>query len=282
LPTNAIFSTLLSGSIVLEKAIRQTGNLDCGDHFAKLCSLPLGTALVLHANGKLYKAKHDGVDSIDGKKCLRVMVHKRSAGGLTHLISKSQAVQVQVKGTGVTKLPQKQKGRSENAQTRFLSGMLGETDLHGFLNSSSLECIIVGHIKRIHHDALAKIFAVKTENGTYEAGNLQAILRLKRFSGEGQTYKADALPARAKRLPVDIEGSVPDILVFDGAKSFLKWHPNWPNSHWVVLLDRTEREFGPAVEKLNKLQKIGSPAKISLEVPTSKPAGAELTAFTRS
>ena len=50
---------------------------------------------------------------------------------------------------------------------------------------------------------------------------------------------------------------VPDIItpyatLFDGALSFLKWREAWRQTHWIVVLDRTDSHFADAVNVLNQ------------------------------
>ena len=44
---------------------------------------------------------------------------------------------------------------------------------------------------------------------------------------------------------------MPLVTIFDGATSFLTCRASWRDSHWIVLLDQTERAFPEALNSFN-------------------------------
>jgi hypothetical protein len=82
-----------------------------------------------------------------------------------------------------------------------------------------------------------------------QPGTLQDILKIRRFAGEGHTYRSEVMAVAAEALP---EITSPYTTLFDGALSFLKWREAWRQTHWIVVLDRTEPHFAEAVNILNQ------------------------------
>ena len=79
---------------------------------------------------------------------------------------------------------------------------------------------------------------------------LENTLKIYRFSRGN--YNSEILsPKKAKieNLPISI---LPNIIIFDGANSFLKSRDDWLESHAIILLDRTENHFQEAIDTLNQ------------------------------
>src|SRR5581483_3608669 len=69
-------------------------------------------------------------------------------------------------------------------------------------------------------------------------GNLQGIVRARDIGGTKDAYRSALVPAASEDGDAPIAASVPKVAIFDGARAFNNWRSRWPDSNWLVLLDR--------------------------------------------
>ena len=56
----------------------------------------------------------------------------------------------------------------------------------------------------------------------------------------------------ASRPPTTPQYQSPHVVIFDGAKSFLRWRGHLPKQNWIVLLDQTETKLRDAAVVVNQ------------------------------
>lgn len=270
LPTRAYATSLLC------LGLRLAGNApepDAEQHFASLCGAAVDTPVTfLHKNRKL-KGVLDGVADVNGERRLRVRVSSPRGGNLTHLIAVDQSKTITLSDAHGIALPKTQKGVVVYLNSR-LDQALG---LHRTANTPPGSCPwVVGPITVISSEVLNTPLAVKQTRGFVE-GCLQDILHVDRFARRGEAPAVRLLASRSgrRRLP-----TVPSLVIFDGARSFLRDRDTFQSSTWVVVLDRTEQAFADAAAELNQSYSLRQPTR-DLPCIDSLPQGVEAMVFAR-
>lgn len=246
LPTRAYASLMIGTGIVLER--EKIKIIDTAANFQTVTKLPVGTALLYNVNGKSLHAAFDGTQVVHGELRLRVRVQKRSAGGGTYLLDAKQALALQVLvGIDGESALSNRVHRTKNSQQLFLKNLLPHTEPDEFLLYSRLDCLIIGTIVTLRNEMALRL----ASNGWHgmQLGTFQDILKIQRFSSPGHTYRSEVMAVGSEALPDNV---TPYASLFDGALSFLKWRETWRQTHWIVVLDRTEPHFAEAVSILNQ------------------------------
>jgi hypothetical protein len=128
----------------------------------------------------------------------------------------------------------------------ILRGLMAE-DAESFLAHSQLDCVIAASDAPLREEANASIGLV-TDSGWTIEGCIQDIIRVRRFGKEGDIYRSDVQVSGNSRL-MDID-ACPPIVIFDGAAHFLRSSGDWPNSSWIVILDRTEARYADGLAEI--------------------------------
>jgi len=260
----AIFTAL---GIILSRANEST---DTSHYFEYLCNLPKRTTLIYNNKNRKRKGFFLGAKNGEGQRYLVIQFESKKSGGLKEWIPEQRADQVLV-GSEKKKLPKRQKGYQVNENIDFLNTLLKESEVYQFLRGCHLDCAIVGNFNRlkseINETSLCKLNSL---------GTLQDILRVRSLSSNKQHYHTELFSDRTQ--PNLSEYSKPSITIFDGALGFLKWRDYFRDSHWIILLDRTENNFPEAVDLLNQ-DYMGRVSEEKLENLSSIPLGVETLVY---
>lgn len=135
----------------------------------------------------------------------------------------------------------------------------------------NLTCLIAAQIDTLGEEL--------TEGALCTANDkpLQDIVKIKRFAAGRADYLSEVISPRAK-LPAQLKDARPSVVVYDGADAFMRWKDVWSSATSLVLLDRTSRRFGDAVDFINQ-QYV---RRLSEEPPfavSDVPAGLEVLAY---
>jgi len=264
LPIQDYAAVFVALGIVL---IRSEFLRDTSHYFDSLCKLPKGTPLIYKNQNRKRKGSHQGTKNWGGQRHLVIQFESKKSGGLKEWIPEQRADQVLV-GNEKKKLPKRQKGYQFNENIDFLNTLLKESEVYQFLRGCHLDCAIVGNFNRlkseINETSLCKLNSL---------GTLQDVLRVRSLSSNKQHYHTELFSDR--RQPNLSGYDNPFVTIFDGALGFLKWRDYFRNSHWIILLDRTENNFPEAVDILNQdymgrvsEEKLENLSSISLGVET--------------
>lgn len=274
IPTRNYAAALAALGIVLARANIPTARIDTKRHFEQLSRLAKGTPVIFRYNGSRLKGIYQGVAEVYGEMRLRIQTENNRNGSLTHLVSIKECHNVAIASTQHLSLPKKQTGRPIIAHNEFLNAVIG-TNTHEFTTQSRLECAVIGRLSILQQEIMEVPFACYLSKSEFKTGRLQDVLRVRNFLNEGQAYRSEVLPAYSDR-PMQPANGVPYVTIFDGAIGFIKLRDNWRNSHWIILLERTEPHFLEAVEIINsdylnrvddeKIQTIAVPPSVELVV----------------
>ena len=171
-----------------------------------------------------------------------------------------------------------QSGYLIEAPGKFLQCCLGKMLAQKHVLDSSFEALLVGRKSFLEPELCDIPFICKTSGKSAGAkGCLQEILRVRQFSGANKSYRTQCISLVNITPEKEIGTQTPPIVVFDGAIAYIKLGHKWRSAHQVVLLDRTERQFGDAVELLN--QNYTYRLEGGFKFPVRIPDGIEMTVY---
>jgi hypothetical protein len=277
-PTRAFGAAFVSlGMVISDAAARDRASESA--HFEKLFDLPAGTPVIFRpAPGKTLRGVLQAPEEYRGKLHVRVQVHSRDGGGLTHLIDESRALQVQpARHSG--KLPKKQGVENTRFANAFVDSLLGEADPVQLGWRSKLVCALVGKRNALEHEIRQTSLALHANGHRRAEGQLQDVLRVSRFVTGQQSHRCALVPVGSSSPADDLVANTEMGVVFDGALGFLKWGQLWRGRHQVIILDRTEPYFDDAISAINtRFSQNRVDGAVSLPA-NDAPAGGEVLAF---
>ncbi|BBD62927.1 hypothetical protein NIES2109_57770 (plasmid) [Nostoc sp. HK-01] len=250
IPTRNYAAALAALGVVKARVIIPTERIDSNRYFEQLCKLPKGTPVVFYDCNRRYKGIYQGIDETYGERRLRIQRENKSSGGLTNLVSVRQSHNVAIAQKPNISLPKKQSGRPLITHHEFIDDVIGKHNTSEFITKTRLDCALIGRINTLKYEIL-EIPLTSFSSSKSKTGSLQNILRVRNFLSEGQAYRSEILPSQVSEPPQTTGGLVPHVTIFDGATGFIKWRDDWRNSHWIILLERTETHFQEAVDIIN-------------------------------
>jgi hypothetical protein len=252
LPARAFAAPLLSVGIVMDKARIPVPQPDVYEYFDLLCSMPRNTRVTYLRYGKSHDGILCGKNIINGVDCMSVMISIKSILHTCHVPRdkcRDIALLPADNGSSSSKLS---RGKRILASGGLLRQVFDSANALEFVKRSRLECIMLGRIGELRHEIVDTPFAIQVAPRDFEEGNLQQLIRVRRFSGSGQSYRSNVVDVSRSGSPFQNDRDLPSIVVFDGSRSFLRWRDYWRQSNWILCLDRTEADFEEAVEELNR------------------------------
>ena len=265
LPTRTFAATLTALGVMLSNANLIADELDLDRHFKNLCNLPEGTQVFYLESGlKQWRiARYEGVanDLEQDKKVesdeppINIRSgHTRNGhwdSSMKNYVLKRNARKVRFSSDGFS--PIEEEIGKPHKISQFLMDVLGEENAIKFATETQLDCVLLGNINTLKQEITTIPVSCKEAHEFEERKEfLQDILRVQNFmSPKNKPYRSEVLKVVGNEPPKTKNGLIPKVAIFDGATRFLKWRNNWQNSHWIVLLDRTESRFDEAVDEIN-------------------------------
>lgn len=153
------------------------------------------------------------------------------------------------------KLPEgDQTGRQIPHPSKFLKCVLDPQVLERHVQTSSLEVVMIGNLSSLQREICeTPFYCGNNTSRLMHEGVLQEILQVGQFSAKNQAHKSECI-ASSK---LESEGQLgnrsiePELVVLEGSIAYLKQGHLWTNSHQIVILDRTERQFADACHVIN-------------------------------
>lgn len=245
LPTRAYAAVLVATGVIVGRLSHPNRDENALTRFHQLSELAIGTSLYYRRqHGKRIKVLFDGLTQDDSMIRLR-------AGGEMYEIPPSLARQIEFPSKEFDYLPGSSYGRSNNTLTPFLSYFLDVAAAKEFITQSRLDCIMIGSVGRIEREINDVQFAVQDSKGGFLDGALQDIVRVRKFCVNAKTYRSDIFYTYSKEPP-NLQQEIPEVVLFDGANSFLNWGASYHYPHCIVLLAQTDPEFDAAVQVFNE------------------------------
>lgn len=246
LPTRSFAAALIGAAVVSTAFEMDAPDPDLTSHFEYLASLAPGTAITHHRGNSIRQGRLLGVEERDGVRLvgLETGVAKRR---MTSYLPVDMCGEVQViVNPGELRLTKRRLIRAPEFLARALSGI----DAAALSATTRMDCILVGSVDPLHHEIVSEQFAVGPE-GDQREGNLQAILRVKRFAAQNAAHRSEVVAAGAESVAAVATASSPRVVVFDGAVGFNAWRSRWRRSSCIVLLDRTSPSTQAGADTVN-------------------------------
>lgn len=264
LPARAFAAVLVAAAAVVTAFRENPPGSDAAQHFDYLASLPEGTAISHHRSNKVEQGRLAGVevDPTDGTGRVRIKLRNED-----RLLPVGLCTNVQVIDDPGTLKAHKQ---TLVREPEFLARALPGVDVTSLSATTRLDCVLVGVQRTLEAELTAREFGAGDDEDVHE-GNLQGIVRARDIGGTKDACRSALVPAASEEGDAPIAASVPRVAIFDGARAFNNWRSRWPDSNWLILLDRgvPSAEDGAAVVNQGYATRLaGSDALADLEIPS--------------
>lgn len=277
-PTRVLAAAMGSLGVVLASLSAEAQRTDeslLQEHFENLASLPARAPLNLRNRDRLLYGEFLGVCLCNGEPRIRIQVENSAGGGLTHLINKDQAINVQV-AKKRKRLPKRQKGtKIRDTRAAILGELFPDRTAIEILQKDDV--VLVGRASNLRDELTGARLAVKSSRAQWIASTIQDIVRVDKFCKDVEVFRTRIFSV--DRVPSNTRQDKTRVTLFDGSTAFIKTRHYWPNTNWFVILDRTDGNFENAVEVLNGMYSQVRVASVEIERVTIPP-GMEILAFT--
>jgi len=248
LPTRTMAATLVGCGIVAERSKTRAKIDDWEIKLKLLEQLPYDAPVTLLKGGRRVKGKFKRIKVEDGVKFVEVQVggkDKHGCGRATISVPVKRCGGIEPIQKEVKKLPVNPSGVALARNRDFLKYALKETDLDNFTGVSRLDCLFIGPAANIRQEAKdleLGIQAILLNSKDYYSASPADILRARQVQSEGIPYRSEIFSAISDLSNKSIK-EAPHVVIFDGGLGFDKWRHLFQNSHWLVVLDRSDHHF---------------------------------------
>lgn len=239
-------------------------------------SLKPGTSVyVRRDNNRKLRGIIEKFDEYEGELYIYINTTNKDTMGFQ---LKRYASRITVSDREVSLPKYQQSGYLIEAPGKFLQCCLGKTLAQKHILDSSFEALLVGRKSFLGPELCDTPFICKTSGKSAGSkGCLQEILRVQQFSSANKSYRTQCVSPSNITPEKEIGTQTPPVIVFDGAIAYIKLGHKWQSAHQIVLLDRTERQFGDAIELLN--QNYTRRLSGSFKFPINIPDGIEMMVY---
>ena len=277
-PERSFASVMLGFGIVLARTMISDRSHESQERVAELARLGGGTPVVFRDRKRRYKARYEGlISNPERGRYLKIRTEK----GTVHYVPLSQAFQIVPSEQTQTALPKKQKGKSYRTASDLLENLLPAESLADFKLRSSLDVVFVGPKKRLLLEMEGPEFCASNKNSVrnYRSGRLSEILRPKTIIPKGSAFRSQVLTSANANIGTRLGNSEPFAFLFDGALPLVKWRNYCKHANQLVILDRTESQYGEGIDLVNNAyinERIQNTLDLALPTP---PPGVTVSAF---
>jgi hypothetical protein len=247
-PIRGFASVLIAYSAIVSSIFKEEDQHIIEKHFQHITNIKEGTSVLFRQKNRIYRGKYAGVESVNGEIRIKITIQEKKAGNLTYLLTKEQALNVNIVEDKDYHLPKNPLGR-KNDVPKFLENGFKGLDYHRLLTHSQTRIYFVGRKNLIKDEALKTYFALKDcDSNTFVSGYLNEVLRIKEFIGEQAAFQSQILSESSSENLIDMQNKTPKtITIFDGSISYLRWREDFKSTHSILILDRTEPQFESAI-----------------------------------
>lgn len=269
LPTRTFAAVFTALGVVYK---RRTLAPESQRHFEKLWVSDPGVTVRFRQGTTEHRGALSGTITRDGMRHLIIT----SSGTGTAYVPETMAHEII--SVGVThKRPQRT--RLLRIQDPWLARMLEGCDEGEYLFHNRHDCLVVGYDSGLHEEAKLQLHLLDGPR-QYISGNIECLLRIKRWQAGSKTYSSDILPYAAGQEEAGLELARRfHVVVYDGSGPYLRWNRHLGSQHHIVLLDRTEHSFSEGVVAVNNACMRRSGEFVRLPFPV--PRGIETMLFRR-
>ncbi len=273
-PTRAFAASLIAAGVIVPRVGMVSHNLQ--SHISKLEMLSVGTPVLFRRGNLQFKGIYKGTTCGFGKRYFLINFQK----GTEISIPYEDAFRIDISERQVEHLPNIQSGRLLHPPSNLVKQLFEPDLLNKFLIESRLECVILGQQKTFQQELCDFPIEYKEGDRMFD-GKIIDLVRVKgaQFQPSDLSYRTYVLSATGKYNQHFTSKLNNYVTVFDGSLGFIKWREYFRNSNWIVVLDKTDRNFDLAVKEVNDEYIQNRVDKsVKLLIPNA-PAGIEMMFF---
>jgi hypothetical protein len=218
------------------------------DHWARLVALESGTPVTVEWGRKLWHGEFAGVFPYAARTMVRVRVQSRDAGGLTYSLPIEESWRVRL-GDTQEQLGARPSGHRAPDRHGFIKAALGPEAARSLLSEPSTDCTIIGRTGQLSEEFRLLRLGVRGPKSTL-VGSLVDLARPRPLIVSDQVPRSLILSSSTGPAQGG-DGTAPALVVFDGSQAFVRWRHCYDQSHWLVLLAKTESRLLEAAAILN-------------------------------
>lgn len=259
--------------MAVAQAVSPLPELD--QHFLALSALPPETRVVVVMGPKTYAGEFIGVVERPEGTMVKVKYD-----GMTHYIPKEGCHKIQVGSGGKKTLPTMYRGHGRmNRERGVIRRLLGEAVAQQFLAVPTVDVVLVGQLATLEEELSTVKVRPLADGDRTEPIRLASLLRPTRLLADGGISRSMLISDRSTEFDPPV-ADVPHVAVFDGARAFSRYRSEFPDSSWIVILDRCSPRFREGVDVAN-VEYATRRANFNALAAFDVPAGTEIQAFER-
>lgn len=247
-PVRAFAASLITAGIVISRlSLPSTSDVS---YIERIASLPTSTPVTYRKNKKQYRGEYIGTICSGQQRYFCIRYEK----GSEIFIPIESANKIEIQNKERISIPKIQTGRDLAAPSLLLEKLVDKALLNKLVMESKLECLILGQINLIQHDLCNLTIGYSAYGDHVADGRLEDLVRVKgaQFQPSAATHRSYVWSS-SSRYSTQIMSKVSNyVTVFDNPLGFIKWRSFFRKSNWVVILDRTDRNFEFAIKDLNE------------------------------
>ena len=271
-PTRSFVAPLISAGIIAARIGRPT-NVE--EQINRILSFPSDTSVIFRSGSWGFRALYKEHVEKYPKKYFPLRLDKITL----KFVPLNRANQIEIAGKDTFKLYDLQRGRPLPKPGMLAKELLCKSDLEKLLVETRLECVLLSQLNIMTQEISNTPFYYSSDNNDYTEAYLHDLVRPKN-SNIFFAYRSLILPASGRYSQQFASKFSPYVTVFDNSLAFIKWRSSWRHSNWIVVLDRTDRNFDYAINEINGEYNSQTRLTRKLKLPIPKPpAGVELMAF---
>lgn len=251
LPTRQYAAAFSAFGFVASEISLENNEISPQDYFQYLCGLENETSVSFIKDGRKKEGELCGCETIYNEPRLKVRVHNKSAGGLTHFVSIKDVFNIEVLSNKIAQLPKKQTGKAVRSLTLFAE-LLSNRNSLPFDKQTHNKTVILGHRSTLKKEITGINLALKIDEQKFAEGTLQDVLRVHEYQNINEHFLSRVISGYRASINTTVKNLKPDLLVFDGAIPFLRWRDCFRESNWLIILDKSESNFRDATVIINQ------------------------------
>lgn len=216
-------------------------------HITRLQSLGEGSPVIFRTGHRQFKGMYQGIINSCGKKYFLIRDSKSSERAIPF----ESANKIEILCNKEVRIPKVQSGRELPPQSPFLQRLLDKRALNKITTESQTDYILLGQLNTLRMEICDFPMGIRIDTGNIAEGRIQDLVRAK-----GGQFQSDNLPYRTLVLPSSGKYSAQNYsnfaTLFDSGLGFIKWRSNFKKSNWIVILDKMDRNFEPALKEVNE------------------------------
>lgn len=258
LPNRGFAAAFISLGNVLAQSVPSPSKADLEQHFADLLSLAEAhrstTSLVYFLEGRAMRGVFDGIYNEDGVSFIRVRVERHFAhrtSGSTYVIGKSKAIDLHIDPDGDGTLGKHIYSRATVQNAAFVEGLYTSSEANLIHISSVPTIILFSRVNSMHAEVCEERFVRKTNATKAGEGFLNEVLKIDRFTSASTRPRMRLIATASEETVLTQAVRDSNLVIFDGADTYLKWHHHFSKSDIVTLLSPTDSQIDDAVANVN-------------------------------